>query len=135
MTTLTHLDWQPVILLKVVRIPFGGWGGLSLQRAYLALHDRRLMYADWTLEADERAENVVCDTGWILPALPDVPTQLKGAGAKRIPSGTWVLPYSESLYTLYNTASTSLVRLIKRIETHPTDPRTLTALINLSQVL
>ena len=59
MTTLTHLDWQPVILLKVVRLPFGGWGGLSLQRAYLALDNERLLYADWTLEADERAEAVV----------------------------------------------------------------------------
>ncbi|MCK6580927.1 MAG: hypothetical protein L6Q98_22780 [Anaerolineae bacterium] len=135
MVTLTHLDWQPVILLKVVRLPFGTFGGLSLNRGYLALDDKQLLYADWTLEAEERAESVVCDTGWILPALPDVPTQLKGAGAKRIPSGTWVLPYSDSLYTLFSAASTSLVRLIKRIETHPTDPRTLTALINLSQVL
>lgn len=135
MTPLTHLKWQPVILLKVVRLPFGTFGGLSLKRGYLALDSERLLFADWTLEVDERGENTVCDTGWILSALPDTPTHLRGAGAKRIPSGTWVLPYSDSLYTLYSAASTSFVRLIKRIETHPTDPRTLTALINLSQVL
>jgi hypothetical protein len=135
MSEIAGLYWRPVILLKVVRMPFGGWGGLSIKRAYLALDKEQLLYADWTLEADERAENVVCHTGWILPALPNVPTQLREPGAKRIPSGTWVLPYSDSLYTLYSAASTSLVRLIKRLETHPTDPRTLTALINLSQVL
>jgi len=135
MTTLTHLDWQPVILLKVVRIPFGGWGGLSLKRAYLALHGKRLLYADWTLEAAERAEALVCAAGWTLPALPDAPLQLKGTGAKMIPTGTWALPYSDSLFTLYTAANTSLARLIKRIDQHPTDPRTLSILINLSQLL
>ena len=135
MTTLTHLDWQPVILLKVVRIPFGGWGGLSLKRAYLALHGKRLLYADWTLEAAERAESLVCATGWTMPALPDAPLQLKGTGAKVIPTGTWVLPYTDSLFTLYSTANATLSRLIKRIDQHPTDPRTLSILINLSQLL
>jgi len=135
MTMLTHLDWQPVILLKVVRIPFGGWGGLSLKRAYIALHDDRLLYADWTLEAAERAEALVCATGWTLSALPDTPIQLKGTSAKVIPTGTWVLPYTDSLFTLYSAANASLARLIKRIDQHPTDPRTLSTLINLSQLL
>lgn len=67
MTTLSHLDWQPVILLKIVRLPFSTWDGLSLKRAYVALNSERLLYADWTLEANQRAENVVCATGWILP--------------------------------------------------------------------
>jgi len=61
---LTHLDWQPAILLKVVRVPFGGIGGLSLKRAYLAQDERRLLHADWTLEATEHAEGlVICD--WV----------------------------------------------------------------------
>lgn len=64
-----------------------------------------------------------------------MPVQLKGAGARLIPSGTWVLPYSDSLYALYIVASASLIRLIKCVETHPTDPHTLTALTSLSQVL
>jgi len=135
MTTLTHLDWQPVILLKVVRIPFGGIGGLSLKRAYLTLYDGQLLYADWTLEAAERAEALVCAAGWTLPALPDAPIQLKGTGAKMIPTGTWVMPYTDSVFTLYSAANVSLARLIKRIDQHPTDPRTLSTLINLSQLL
>jgi hypothetical protein len=135
MTTLTHLNWRPVILLKIVRLPFGTLGGLSLKRCYLALEGERLLYADWTLEADERAESLVCAAGWLLPTLPDMPTQLKGAGAKLIPSGTWVLPYSDSLYAIYSAASISLTRLIKRIETHPIDPHTLNDLISLSQIL
>jgi len=129
------LDWKPVILLKVVRVPFGGIGGLSLKRAYLALHGKRLLYADWTLEAAERAEALVCAAGWTMPALPDAPLQLKGTGAKMIPTGTWVLPYTDSLFTLYSTANATLARLIKRIDQHPTDPRTISTLINLSQLL
>jgi len=135
MTMLTHLDWQPVILLKVVRIPFGGWGGLSLKRAYLALHGKRLLYADWTLEAAERTESLVCATGWTLSALGKSPLQLKGTGAKVIPTGTWVLPYTDSLFTLYSTANASLTRLIHHIDQHPTDPRMISTLINLSQLL
>jgi len=70
-----------------------------------------------------------------MPALPDAPLQLKGTGAKVIPTGTWVLPYTDSLFTLYSTANATLSRLIKRIDQHPTDPRTLSILINLSQLL
>lgn len=135
MTLLTHLDWQPVILLKIVRVPFGGWGGLSLKRAYIALHGERLLYADWTLEAAERAERLVCAAGWTLSVLPDLPVQLKGAGAKVIPTGTWVLPYADSLFALYRTANTSLMRLIRRIDQHPTDPYLIATLIHLSQLL
>jgi len=131
----SELNWKPVILLKVVQLPFGGIGGLSLKRAYLTLYDGQLLYADWTLEAAERAEALVCAAGWILPALPNAPIQLKGTGAKMIPTGTWVLPYTDSLFTLYSTANATLARLIKRIDQHPTDPRMISTLINLSQLL
>lgn len=116
MTTLIHLNWQPVILLKVVRLPFGGWGGMSLRRAYLALDDERLLYADWTLEADERAEAVVCMTGWTLTAMPDIAFRLHGRGAKLLPSGTWVLPYTDSMFSLYGIANAMLTRLIRHID-------------------
>jgi hypothetical protein len=135
MTTLTHLDWQPVILLKVVRMPFGVVCGVSLKRAYIALHGERLLYADWTLEAAERAESLVCAAGWTLNALPDLPMRLDGTGAKIIPTGTWMLPYSESLFTLYSAANATLTRLIRRIDQHPTDPRIISTLISLSQLL
>lgn len=135
MTALTHLDWQPVILLKVVRMPFGGWGGLSLQRAYLGLHEGRLFYADWTLEAEERTIGTTCVTGWTFDALPLLPFRLHGKGAKLVPSGTWALPYTDSLFIIYNRANMALTHLMKHIEQHPTDPRTISTLIHLSQLL
>lgn len=135
MTILTHLDWQPVILLKVVRLPFGGWGGWSLQRAYLALRDERLLYADWTLEAEERAEAVVYVTGWILAEMPDIAFRLHGKGAKLLPSGTWVLPYSDSVFSLYGIANAILIRLIRQIDQQPTDSLTLSLLSRLTQLL
>lgn len=135
MSTLTQLDWQPVILLKVVRMPFSDLGGLSLKCAYLA-HDRgRLLYADWTLDAAERAEPLVFATGWTFTSIPTLPFLLQGDGAKRVPSGTWVLPYKDSLYTLYGTASTALARLLHQIDQLPTDPNTITSLIRLTESL
>jgi hypothetical protein len=135
MTMLTHLDWQPVILLKVVRLPFSDLGGLSLKCAYLAHEGGRLLYADWTLDAAERAEPLVFATGWTFPSMPNLPFRLRGNGAKRVPAGTWVLPYKDSLYTLYGTASTALARLFHQIDQRPTDPNTITTLIRLTESL
>lgn len=135
MNMLTHLNWQPVILLKVIRLPFGNWGGLSLERAYLALDASRLLYADWTLEADERTEALVCSTGWTLTAMPNAAFRLHGKGAKFLPSGTWILPYSEHLFTLYDVTALTLVRLIRQIDSYPIDPLTLAFLSRLSQLL
>jgi hypothetical protein len=134
MTTLTHLDWQSVILLKVVRMPFGGWGGLSLKRAYVALNDGMLLYADWTLEAIERSTGTTCVTGWMFDALPSIPFRLHGKGAKLIPSGTWAVPYTDGLFTLYSRANAVLTYVVKRIDQHPTDPRSISLLIRLSQL-
>lgn len=135
MTTLTQLDWQPVILLKVVRLPFGGWGSLSLQRAYLALRDEQLLYADWTLEADERAEAVVWGAGWTLAFMPDMAFRLHGKGAKLLPSGTWVLPYFDSVFSLYGIANAMLMRLLRQIDQQPINPLTLLLLSRLTQLL
>ncbi|MBE2272170.1 MAG: hypothetical protein IAE80_28305 [Anaerolinea sp.] len=133
MTTLIHLDWQPVILLKVVRLPFSDFGGLSLKCAYLAHDGGRLLYADWTLDAAERAEPLVFATGWEFTSMPVLPFLLQGDGAKRVPSGTWVLPYKDSLYTLYGTTSNALARLLHQIDHRPTDPNTITSLIRLTE--
>lgn len=135
MNPLTHLEWQPVILLKVVQPPFGGWGGLSLNRAYLALHNAHLIYADWTLEASERAVGTTCVTGWMSDALPLLPLQLHGKGAKVIPSGTWLLPYTNELFTLYNRANATLASLVERIDKHPANPRTISTLMYLIKLL
>jgi hypothetical protein len=134
MTALTHLDWRPVILLRTVRLPFGVSAGLSLGRCYLALHDQRLLLADWTLEADERAEALVCASGWTFPAFPLPPVRLHGSGARIIPSGTWLLPYSDSRFALYHAASAALVHLLDRIDADPSDPRTLSDLARLGQL-
>lgn len=135
MTTLTRLNWQPVILLKVVRLPFSDLGGLSLKCAYLAHDGGRLLYADWTLDAAERVEPLVFATGWTFTSMPLLPFLLQGDGAKCVPSGTWVLPYKDSLYTLYGTASTALARLFHQIDQRPTDPNTITTLIRLTESL
>ncbi len=133
--SLIHLNWEPVILLKIVRMPFGGLGGLSLKRAYLAHDEGRLLHADWTLEAAERAEGLVSATGWMLKSTPIAPFRLQGKGAKIIPSGTWVLPYSDHLFVLYSAGSAALTDVIKHIDQYPTDPVTLSALVRLSQIL
>lgn len=135
MTTLTHLNWQPVILLKIVHLPFADLGGISLKRAYLAHDEGRLLYADWTLDAAERAEPLVFGTGWTFTSMPMLPFLLQGDGAKRVPSGTWVLPYKDNLYTLYSTASAVLARLLLQVDQRPTDPNTITTLIRLTESL
>jgi hypothetical protein len=135
MTTLTHLNWQPVILLKIVHLPFADLGGISLKRVYLAHDEGCLLYADWTLDAAERAEPLVFATGWTFTSMPMLPFLLQGDGAKRVPSGTWVLPYKDNLYTLYSTASAVLARLLHQIDQRPTDPNTITTLIRLTESL
>jgi hypothetical protein len=135
MTVLTDLNWQPVILLKVVRMPFGEWGSLSLQRAYLALRGGRLLYADWTLEAGERESGTICVTGWLFKALPPFPFRLSGKGGSVIPSGTWVLLYTDGLFTLYSRTISALTHHMKQIDHHPADPRTISTLIKFSQLL
>ncbi|MDX1992541.1 MAG: hypothetical protein SF029_09130 [bacterium] len=124
-----HLDWQPVILLKIVRLPFKDYGGLSVQRAYLALDAGRLLYADWTLEADERSATLICPTGW---------TRLDSACAAHIPYALgrqWGAPYSDGLFALYLRANASFTRFIRRIDMYPTDPVTLATLTRLTQLL
>lgn len=130
-----HLDWQPVILLKIVRLPFRDYGGLSVQRAYLALDAERLLYADWTLEADERSATLICPTGWMQPAPLTFPVRLEGSGAHLIPSGTWLLPYSDALFALYLGANATFTQLVRQIDMQPTDPVTLATLTRLTQLL
>jgi len=67
--------------------------------------------------------------------MPIAPFRLQGKGAKLIPSGTWVLPYTDSLFMLYSTGSATLTRMIKQIDHYPTDSVTISTLIRLSQIL
>jgi len=135
--SLTHLAWKPVILLKIVRLPFGTSAGLSLKRAYLALHEGRLLYADWTLEALERTHALVCPTGWIFPHTSslDLPLKLQGQSPRRIPSGTWVLPYSDGLFRVYSALHSTLLHLMIHIDRQPNHPATIAKLIRLTRLL
>jgi hypothetical protein len=135
MMMLTHLDWQPAILLKVVRMPFAAFGGLSLKRAYLALHAERLVYADWTLEAVERSEALTLVTGWKQAAPLELPVKLEGIAGQVIPSGTWLLPYSEGVFQLYSTTILRLNRLLKHIDHNPNEPQVIASLIRLNTLL
>lgn len=135
MMTLTYLDWEPVILLKIVRLPFSDAGSLSVKRAYLALHEDRLLYADWTLEAVERCTDLVCATGWKLQGDIDLPLRLVGQGARLIPSGTWLLPYSDRVFALYSQTQIALTRLTEQVDHNPVDPTLISTLARLTQLL
>lgn len=130
---LSGLTWQPVILLKSIRVPFGGFGGISVKRAYLALHEGDLLYADWTLEPSERRRELVCSTGWTFRDPLALPLRLEGRGAHLIPSGTWVLPYDARLFSLYSRLEYLLGTLGEQIDQQPTSPQLLALLQFLTQ--
>lgn len=128
----THLNWTPVMLVKCIRHPFGDTSpGLTVKRLYLAEYSDGILRADWTLPAEERFYPLVQLIGW--KPKRDVPFTLpvkyRHRGDKRImsllPSGTWVLPYDDEQYQLYERAWTTINSLLERVETAPTDPQTL----------
>ena len=127
----THLDWRPVLLVKVLRQPFGGlYDGLSVKRMYLTEHTSGVLSADWTLPADERRFPLVQYTGWQPDR--DVPFELpvkfqrnpSCAALTLIPSGAWVLPYSDDLYQLYEQAQAALHLTLQQVVLAPPDPHT-----------
>ena len=127
----THLHWKPVLLVKVTHPPFGEtYTGLSVKRLYLAERPDGILRADWTLPADERSFPLVQWTGWNLQRdVPfEFPVQYKRGGVgvpSLIPSGTWVLPYDDEHYHLYERLQTAIRSLLMQIETAPTAPQTL----------
>jgi hypothetical protein len=132
----SHLDWKPVVLVKVIRQPFGDTNtGLSVKRLYLAAHPDGILRADWTLPADERCLPLVQLMGW-KPARDvtfELPVQYRRGSendaASLIPSGTWVLPYDEEQYRLYETVCATIHMMLERIKKAPTNPSTLRALV------
>src|SRR5688572_4132370 len=99
----TQLEWRPVLLIRVMQIPFLDSSlGLLVQRCYLAEHLDGILRADWTLPTDERVFPLVQLIGW-QPGrdVPfTLPVKFRRQGDPRIvsilPSGTWVLPYDET---------------------------------------
>lgn len=131
----TQLDWKPVLLVKVTRLPFGEThSGLSVKRLYLAQHPRGILRADWTLPADERFLPLVQLTGW--KPERDVPFALpvqyqhgsRSLSAAVIPTGTWVLPYDDAHYQLYERVRLTLHAVLEQVHQAPTDSRTLQTL-------
>lgn len=134
----THLNWMPVLLIRVMQVPFLDASlGLLVQRCYLAEHLDGILRADWTLPADERIFPLVQLVGWQpgrdVPFTP--PIKFRRQGDPRVvsilPSGTWVLPYDETLYHVYTQMQTALSRLLTVIETSPDDDRLRECLIRI----
>lgn len=132
----TQLDWKPVLLVKVTRLPFADTHtGLSVKRLYLAQHPDGILRADWTLPADERFLPLVQLTGW--KPERDVPFVMpvqyrrdrSSSSAAVIPTGTWVLPYDNAHYQLYDRARLTLHAVLEQVNQAPTDSRTLRTLV------
>jgi len=132
----TQLDWKPTLLVKVTRLPFGDTHtGLSVKRLYLAQHPEGILRADWTLPADERFLPLVQFTGWNPER--DVPFALpvqyqRGSSSHStavIPTGTWVLPYDDAHYWLYEQVRLNLHAVLEQVHHAPTDSRTLRTLV------
>jgi hypothetical protein len=127
----TKLDWKPVLLVKVTRLPFGDTHtGLSVKRLYLAQHPEGILRADWTLPADERFLPLVQLTGWKperdVPFLLPVQYQRRGiSSAVVMPSGTWVLPYEDAHYQLYERVRLTIHAILEQVEKAPTKAQTL----------
>jgi hypothetical protein len=128
----TKLDWKPVLLVKVTRLPFGEMHtGLSVKRLYLAQHPDGILRADWTLPADERFLPLVQLTGW--KPERDVPFAFpvqyqrgsKHDSAAIIPAGTWVLPYDDAHYQLYERVRLTIHAILEQVEKAPTKAQTL----------
>lgn len=127
----TKLDWKPVLLVKVTRLPFGDTHtGLSVKRLYLAQHPEGILRADWTLPADERFLPLVQLTGWKperdVPFLLPVQYQRRGSSSAVVmPSGTWVLPYEDAHYQLYERVRLTIHAILEQVEKAPTKAQTL----------
>jgi hypothetical protein len=128
----TQLDWKPVLLVKVTRLPFGEMHtGLLVKRLYLAEHPDGILRADWTLAADERFYPLVQLVGWKplrdVPFKPPVKFQRQGDARvmSLIPSGTWVLPYDDAQYHLYERVQIMLQTMLEQVEKSPTNAQTL----------
>jgi hypothetical protein len=130
----TKLNWKPVLLVKVTRLPFGDTHtGLSVKRLYLAQHPDGILRADWTLPADERFLPLVQLTGWKperdVPFVLPVQYQCGSSSTAVIPTGTWVLPYDDAHYQLYERVRLTLHAVLEQVHQAPTDSRTLRTLV------
>ena len=131
---MQSLDWRPVLLVKIIRPPFQPQPvDLAVGRAYFALHPDGVVQADWNLSAEQRDYPYVRLVGW-KPHRDSpfrLPTQFvrQGSGAALIASGTWVLPYNHTHFTLYRQLQTGWQTLLNQIDAHPVSPAVIGQLI------
>jgi len=136
MPNLPDLDWQPVLLVKVTREPFTGTRcGVHISRAHMALHPDGVICAAWDIPPEARIYPRARLVGW--KPLRDVPftppVRFERRGDPRvsaiIPNGTWVLPYNQTHYTLYNQLQNGWTALINQIDAQPVSPATIGTLL------
>jgi len=132
MPNLSDLDWQPVLLVKVIREPFTGMScGLQVSRLHLALHPDGVICAAWDIPLEQRIYPHARLVGW--KPLSDVPFVLPVRFARKgdprvsalIPNGTWVLPYDAEQYHLYRRLQSTWEGLMFLIDAAPCSPYTL----------
>ncbi len=128
----THLNWLPVMLIKCIRQPFREMSpALSVKRLYLAEHQDGILRAHWTLATDERFYPLVQLVGWKplrdVPFKPPIKFQRQGDArvVSLIPSGTWVLPYDDEQYHLYERVQITLQTMLEQVDETPLAPETL----------
>jgi hypothetical protein len=125
------LDWQPVLLVKVIREPFTGTAcGLQVSRLHLALHPDGVVCTAWDTPPEDRVYPRVRLVGW-KPArdIPfDLPVRFERTGDSRvsalIPDGTWVLPYDDEQYHLYLRLQRAWNSLMSIVDAAPYSPLT-----------
>ena len=123
----TNLNWQSVLLVKVHKqalLPHHL--GLSVSRVHLAQHPDGILASSWDVPVADRQYPRAQLVGW-KPArdVPfELPVQFRRGGDPRIstliPAGTWVLPYDETLFTLYTRFQQHTQALMQDIEVNPT---------------
>lgn len=126
---LQTLDWQAVLLVKVhQQVLPPHYIGLSVSRMHFAQHPDGIVACGWDIPVAERQYPRVQLVGWIptrdVPFVLPVQFQHKGDPriATLIPTGSWVLPYDNDLYTIYLHFQQHTQALMQRIEANPLEP-------------
>ena len=132
MPTLSDLDWQPILLVRVTREPFTGAPcGLQVSRVHMAPHPDGIVCAAWDVPPEQRNFPRVRLVGW--KPVRDVPfnppVRFERKGDPRVPAilsdDTWVLPYDGEQFRLYLRLQQAWHVLMARIEIAPHSPYTL----------
>ena len=138
------LDWQPVLLVKVMREAFTGVRhALHVSRVHMALSADGVVFVTWDVPPAERDFPHIQRTGWqprgVHPDWRDVPftppvrfVRPPSDGPSLIPRGTWVLPYDHHQYMLFRQAQVTDQIVLQQIDDDPTNSALLMLLLFLT---